>query len=143
MTIGDLPALNATLNATAAAFQIIGYVMVRTGRIAWHKACMLAATLTSALFLVSYLVYHFNIEGVTRFAHTGPIKVLYLAILSTHSVLAVVVLPLVIASLWYGLTDAIERHRRIARWSLALWLYVSVTGVTIYYMLYVWFPAAA
>ena len=135
MQISDLPAVNATLNATAAIFLTAGYVMIRRGRRDLHKRCMLAALTSSALFLVSYVVYHAN-TGSRPFPGQGVIRVAYFAILVTHVVLAAVILPLAITTAARGLSAQYDRHVRIARWTLPLWMYVSVTGVVIYLMLY-------
>jgi uncharacterized membrane protein YozB (DUF420 family) len=135
LTIEQLPALNATLNAIAALFLVGGYVMIRRRNIVAHKRFMLAAFTTSALFLVSYLVYHANI-GSRPFTGQGPIRVVYFVILITHIVLAAAILPLAIVTLNHGLRERFERHVRIARWTLPIWLYVSVTGVVVYWMLY-------
>ena len=135
MQISDLPAVNAILNATAAIFLTAGYVMIRRGRRDLHKRCMLAALTSSALFLVSYVVYHAN-TGSRPFPGQGVIRVAYFAILVTHVVLAAVILPLAITTAARGLSAQYDRHVRIARWTLPLWMYVSVTGVVIYLMLY-------
>ncbi|NUR53648.1 MAG: DUF420 domain-containing protein [Acidobacteria bacterium] len=135
MSIADLPALNATLNATAAVLLSIGYVLIRKGRIETHRKVMLAAFATSTLFLVSYLIYHAHI-GSKRFPGQGTIRTVYLTILLTHTVLAAAIVPLVIVTLSRGLSARYDRHRTIARWTLPLWLYVSVTGVIVYWMLY-------
>ena len=135
MSIADLPALNATLNATAADLLSIGYVLIRKGRIETHRKVMLAAFATSTLFLVSYLIYHAHI-GSKRFPGQGTIRTVYLTILLTHTVLAAAIVPLVIVTLSRGLSARYDRHRTIARWTLPLWLYVSVTGVIVYWMLY-------
>jgi uncharacterized membrane protein YozB (DUF420 family) len=135
MTISDLPALNATLNATAAVLLVTGWRFIKHGRIAQHRACMLAAFSTSALFLVSYVIYHAN-AGSRPFGGQGPIRLVYFAILISHIVLAAAILPLSIVTLRRGLTAQYDRHVRIARWTLPIWLYVSVTGVIVYLMLY-------
>ena len=135
MQISDLPALNATLNGLAALFLTAGYVQIRRGRKDLHKRCMLAALVTSALFLVSYVIYHLNI-GSRPFPGQGPIRVIYFAILITHVVLAATTLPLALVTAAWGLKGQYSRHVRIARWTLPIWLYVSVTGVVIYLMLY-------
>jgi len=135
MQIGDLPAVNATLNAVAAIFLTAGYLFIRRGRRDLHKRCMLAALTTSALFLVSYVIYHLN-TGSRPFPGQGLIRVVYFAILITHVILAAVILPLALMTAWRGLAGQYARHVRIARWTLPLWLYVSVTGVVIYLMLY-------
>ena len=135
MQISDLPALNATLNGLAAIFLTVGYVQIRRGRRELHKRCMLAALATSALFLVSYVIYHLNI-GSRPFPGQGVIRVIYFAILITHVVLAAATLPLALLTAARGLKGQYGRHVRIARWTLPIWLYVSVTGVVIYLMLY-------
>lgn len=135
MEIGDLPAVNAVLNGTAAAFLAAGYVLIRRGRVELHKRCMLAALATSAVFLVSYVIYHAN-AGSRPFAGQGSVRVVYFAILITHVVLAAAILPLALITAARGLAAQYDRHVRIARWTLPLWLYVSVTGVVIYLMLY-------
>jgi putative membrane protein len=135
VTIADLPALNATLNAIAAVLLVIGYRLIRLGRREQHRRVMLAAFATSALFLVSYVVYHAN-AGSRAFAGQGAIRVVYFAILSTHVVLAAAILPLALVTLNYALRQRFERHVPIARWTLPIWLYVSVTGVLVYLMLY-------
>lgn len=135
MEIADLPALNATLNATSTVLLLTGYLLIRRRHIAQHRACMLAALATSTLFLVSYVIYHAN-AGSRPFAGTGPIRVVYFAILLTHVVLAATILPLSVVTVARALGGRFDRHVRIARWTLPLWLYVSVTGVVIYLMLY-------
>jgi putative membrane protein len=135
LAIEQLPALNATLNAIAALFLVGGYVMIRRRNIVAHKRFMLAAFTTSALFLVSYLIYHANI-GSRPFTGQGPIRVVYFVILITHIVLAAAILPMALVTLNYGLRARFERHVPIARWTLPIWLYVSVTGVVVYWMLY-------
>jgi putative membrane protein len=135
MTLDDLPALNATLNGTAAALLTAGYVSIRRGQVARHRACMLAAFAASILFLVSYLVYHAQ-AGAKLFPGTGAVRAVYLGILVTHTVLAALVPPMAIVTLWRALKERFDRHARLARWTLPVWLYVSVTGVVIYVMLY-------
>ena len=135
MQVSDLPALNATLNGLAAIFLTVGYVQIRRGRRDLHKRCMLAALVTSALFLVSYVIYHLNV-GSRPFPGQGVIRVIYFAILITHVVLAAATLPLALVTAARGLKGQYSRHVRIARWTLPIWLYVSVTGVVIYLMLY-------
>jgi putative membrane protein len=135
MEIADLPAVNATLNGLAAIFLTTGYVLIRRGYRELHKRCMLAALTTSALFLVSYVIYHANI-GSRPFPGQGVIRVVYFGILITHVVLAVVILPLALVTAARGLSAQYDRHVRLARWTLPIWLYVSVTGVVIYLMLY-------
>lgn len=135
MQIADLPAVNATLNAIAALFLVAGYVSIRQGRRTLHKRCMLGALTTSALFLTSYVIYHAN-AGSRPFPGEGAIRYVYFAILITHVILAAAILPLALVTTARGLRAQYDRHVRIARWTLPLWLYVSVTGVVIYLMLY-------
>ena len=135
MSVRDLPALNAILNATAAVLLAIGYALIRRKRIQTHRKVMLAAFTVSCAFLVSYLVYHYQV-GSKRFPGAGAIRTVYLTILLTHTVLAAAVPPLAIITLSRGLASRFDRHRAIARWTLPIWLYVSVTGVVVYWMLY-------
>ncbi len=129
------PPLNAALNATAAVLLAAGFAFIRAKRVAAHKACMLTAVAVSAVFLTSYLYYHYH-AGSTPFQGQGFVRTLYFTILISHTILAIVILPLVIITVTFALRGRIERHRRIARWTLPLWFYVSVTGVVIYWMLY-------
>jgi uncharacterized membrane protein YozB (DUF420 family) len=130
-----LPAVNATLNAIAAVLLVCGYVMIRRGRFETHRRFMLSAFATSALFLASYLVYHANV-GSKPFPGQGPVRVLYFAILISHVALAAIILPMALITLSHALRSRFERHVPIARWTLPIWLYVSVTGVIVYLMLY-------
>ena len=129
------PTVNATLNFLSAVFLLVAYREVRRLQIEKHKRWMLAAASTSAIFLVSYLLYHYRV-GSVRFAGTGAARAVYFTILGTHTVLAIAVLPLVLRTLYLGLKRRDERHRRIAKWTFPIWLYVSVTGVIVYVMLY-------
>ncbi|HUO27926.1 MAG TPA: DUF420 domain-containing protein [Bryobacteraceae bacterium] len=135
MTVHDLPSVNATLNAIAAVLLVWGYVLIRRKRVQTHRKVMLAAFVTSSIFLVCYLVYHFQV-GVVRFPKTGLIRTVYLSILGTHTFLAATVPVLAIITLSRGLRGRFDKHRKIARWTLPIWLYVSVTGVVVYLMLY-------
>ncbi len=135
VSVHALPALNATLNAIAAVLLACGYLLIRAGRRDQHRRVMLAAFTTSSLFLVSYVIYHAQV-GSVRFTRHGFVRPLYFTILATHVTLAAVVLPLAIITLWRGLSARFDRHRRIARWTLPIWLYVSVTGVLVYVLLY-------
>lgn len=138
-----LPAVNATLNAIATVLLITGFVLIRQGKRAEHRRAMLAAFATSVLFLVSYVTYHTLRGGMsTPFGGEGAIRGIYFFILATHVVLAAIVPVLAIITLRRGLAARYDRHRRIARWTLPIWLYVSVTGVLVYFMLYQWFPAS-
>jgi uncharacterized membrane protein YozB (DUF420 family) len=135
LELRDLPALNALLNATAALLLATGWVLIRRRRVAAHRACMVAALVCSAAFLTSYLYYHFHV-GSVRFQGTGGVRTLYFAILISHTVLAALVPPLALVTLYRALRRRFARHRAIARWTLPVWLYVSVTGVAVYWMLY-------
>ena len=135
MEIGSLPALNATLNATATALLVTGYVFIRRGRIEAHERCMIGALITSTAFLVSYVIYHYH-AGSKPYPGTGALRILYLTILATHIPLAALIVPLALLTAFRGLRGQFDRHVRIAVWTFPLWLYVSVTGVIIYLMLY-------
>jgi putative membrane protein len=135
MTIHDLPAVNATLNALSGVLLVAGYVLIRLRRIEQHRRVMIAAFITSSLFLVCYVVYHAQV-GSVRFTRHGFVRPLYFTILITHVTLAAVVLPLAIVTLSRGLGARYVQHRVIARWTLPIWLYVSVTGVLVYVLLY-------
>ena len=135
MTVHDLPAVNATLNATSGVLLLIGFALIRSGRRQQHRGVMLAAFTASSLFLVSYVVYHAQV-GSVRFTREGFVRPLYYAILITHVTLAVTVLPLAIVTLSRGLNGRFSQHRRIAKWTFPIWLYVSVTGVLVYVLLY-------
>jgi uncharacterized membrane protein YozB (DUF420 family) len=135
VTVRDLPALNAILNGTAGLLLLAGWLLIRRGHRVAHKRVMLAAVACSALFLVSYLTYHFHV-GSVRFQGQGPIRTVYFTILLTHTILATAIVPLVLITVSHGLRERFDRHRRIARVTLPLWAYVSVTGVVIYWMLY-------
>jgi uncharacterized membrane protein YozB (DUF420 family) len=135
MSVSDLPALNASLNGVAALFLAAGYLFIRRRRITAHRAAMLCAFAASALFLVSYVVYHAS-AGSKPFPGTGPIRAVYFFILITHVVLAAAILPMALVTLSRALRERFDLHVRIARWTLPIWLYVSVTGVVIYGMLY-------
>ncbi len=135
MTVHDLPSINAALNATAALLLIWGYMLIRRKRIHAHRKVMLAAFATSSLFLICYIVYHAQV-GSVHFPKTGAIRTVYFTILITHTMLAATVPILAIITLRRGLTGRIDKHRKIARWTLPIWLYVSVTGVVVYLMLY-------
>ena len=135
MTVHDLPAVNATLNATSGILLLIAYLLIRARRIEQHRAVMLAAFTTSSLFLVCYLIYHAQV-GSVPFTRQGFVRRLYFTILITHVTLAAVVLPLAIVTLSRGLARRYPQHRRIARWTFPIWMYVSVTGVLVYVLLY-------
>jgi putative membrane protein len=140
LTVHDLPAVNASLNAISGVLLVAGYLLIRARRIEQHRRCMIAAFVASSLFLVCYVVYHAQV-GSVRFPRQGFVRPLYYSILITHVTLAVVVVPLAIVTLSRGLQARYPRHRAIARWTLPIWLYVSVTGVLVYVLLYqpTWF----
>ena len=133
--LSSLPTLNALLNGIAGLFLTAGYILIRRRQIRAHRVCMLGAFATSTVFLVSYLIYHYNVGSVS-FTGTGAIRFVYFTILITHVILAAVILPLALITLVHALRERFDRHARIARWTLPLWLYVSVTGVVVYVMLY-------
>jgi uncharacterized membrane protein YozB (DUF420 family) len=140
-TLHALPTLNAFLNALSATLVLLGYRAIRRREIETHRALMLSASVTSALFLVSYLTYHAQV-GSVRFTAQGLPRAIYFAVLLSHTVLAVVILPLVLRTLYLGWKRRDGQHRRLARWTLPIWLYVSVTGVVVYLMLYRLYPPA-
>jgi uncharacterized membrane protein YozB (DUF420 family) len=135
MSIHDLPAVNASLNAISGVLLVIGYALMRARRIDLHRRVMIAAFATSSLFLVCYVVYHSQV-GSVRFTRQGFVRPLYFTILITHVTLAAAVLPLAIVTLSRGLSSRYPQHRRVARWTFPIWLYVSVTGVLVYVLLY-------
>jgi uncharacterized membrane protein YozB (DUF420 family) len=135
MSVADLPALNAVLNATAALFLGAGYWFIRRRRMEAHRACMVTAFTVSAAFLASYIVYH-ALAGSVPFTGGGWIRPVYFTVLITHIVLAAAILPLSLITLFRALRGRFEPHRAVARWTLPIWLYVSITGVVIYLMLY-------
>lgn len=137
MDLMALPHLNAALNTLTTILLLTGYAFIRRGRISRHRAAMIAAFSTSVLFLISYLVYHSQV-GATRYPGTGFDRTAYLAILTTHTILAAAVPVLAVITLTLALRKRYPRHRRIARWTLPIWLYVSATGVIVYWMLYWW-----
>ena len=140
MTLTDLPLLNACLNGTSATFLCLGYWQIRQKKILWHRLCMSAAFLTSTLFLASYLYYHYH-HGSTSFQGQGALRLIYFAILLTHTILATAIVPLILVTFARALGGNFQKHKAIARWTLPLWLYVSVTGVIVYLMLYRLYPA--
>jgi putative membrane protein len=135
MSVNDLPAVNASLNALSGVLLLIGYVLIRNRRIEQHRKVMLAAFAASSLFLVFYVIYHAQV-GSVRFTRTGFVRPLYFTILITHVTLAAAVLPLALVTLSRGLAAKYKTHRRIARWTFPIWMYVSVTGVLVYVLLY-------
>ena len=135
MEYTNLPALNAVLNSASAVLVLAGVYFIKQRNVTAHKTCMFAALGVSALFLTSYLIYHYQV-GSVRFEHEGPIRIIYLGILLTHTVLAAAVVPLVLRTAYLALKNRLDSHRRIARWTFPIWIYVSVTGVVVYLMLY-------
>jgi len=133
--LSSLPALNAALNSASALLLAAGWLFIRSGNVAAHRRCMLAALATSTLFLTSYLIYHYHV-GSVPFTGQGWTRRLYFTILISHTSLAVTIVPLVLITLYRALRNRFEHHKRIARWTFPLWLYVSVTGVIVYGMLY-------
>ena len=141
MTIHDLPTVNAFLNATAAILLVWGFTLIKRKKITEHRRVMISAFVVSCIFLVCYLVYHYNV-GSVRFPRPGWVKTVYLTILTTHTILAVTVPFLAIITLNRALRGLFDKHRKIARWTFPIWLYVSVTGVIVYLMLYHLYPLA-
>jgi uncharacterized membrane protein YozB (DUF420 family) len=139
LSVTDLPAVNASLNATSAILLAAGFRFIRRRQIMAHKRCMLAACAVSALFLVSYLTYHYYV-GSMPFRGQGWVRPLYFAILISHTILATMIVPLAIVTLLRAWKADFRQHARLARWTLPIWLYVSVTGVIVYVMLYQLFP---
>ncbi|MBI3333223.1 MAG: DUF420 domain-containing protein, partial [Candidatus Omnitrophica bacterium] len=135
MSINALPTLNAALNAASALLLTAGFLFIRSRKIQAHRACMVAAFITSILFLISYLTYHW-LHGATRFPGAGWIRPVYFSILISHTLLAILIVPMAIRALALALQSRFAEHKRIARWTFPLWLYVSVTGVLVYLMLY-------
>ena len=141
MTVHDLPAVNASLNALSGILLLIGYTLIRARRIEQHRRVMIAAFITSALFLVCYVIYHAQV-GSVPFTRQGVVRPLYFTILITHVTLAFTVVPLALVTLSRGLKARYAQHRKIARWTFPIWMYVSVTGVLVYLMLYRFYPTA-
>jgi uncharacterized membrane protein YozB (DUF420 family) len=135
LSVADLPAVNATLNAISVALLICGYAFIRRKNVTAHKACMLSAFAVSILFLASYLTYHYHV-GSVPFGGQGRARPVYFTILISHTVLAAAIPPLALVTLYRAWKEQFEKHRRIARWTLPIWIYVSLTGVVVYLMLY-------
>lgn len=135
MELSILPSINAGLNLTTAVLLILGYTLIKQRAITAHTLCMIAATVTSTLFLASYLYYHAH-HGATRFPGTGPMRVFYFSILISHTVLAIIQVPLIFLTIFWAFRGRFEKHIRVARLTLPIWLYVSATGVVVYWMLY-------
>lgn len=139
MEISDFPHLNAALNGLSGILLTVGYVLVRKGHKVAHRNCMIGALVSSALFLTFYLIYHYN-AGRTVFTDPAWFRPIYLVILLTHTVLAVVIVPMILVTVVRALRERFDKHKAIARWTWPLWMYVSVTGVLIYFLLYHLFP---
>jgi uncharacterized membrane protein YozB (DUF420 family) len=136
LPVESLPKINASLNAACTVFLVLGFICIRNGKIRYHRFCMITAFLCSTVFLALYLYFHFH-AGIIRFGGQGWIRTVYFAILLSHTTLAVVIVPLILITLSRALRERFDRHRAIARLTLPLWLYVSVTGVIVYWLLYV------
>ena len=139
MSVTDLPAINATLNAISAILLVIGYALIRQRKIEQHRLAMIGAFAVSTLFLIGYVVYHSNV-GSKPFTAQGPVRTVYFFVLITHIVLAALVPPMALITLVRGLRARYDKHAKLARWTLPIWLYVSVTGVIVYVMLYQVYP---
>ena len=140
MTVHDLPAVNATLNGLSAVFLTLGFIFIKRGQKIAHRNCMIAAFTTSTIFLGCYLTYHALVKTVTHFTNPEWFRPIYLTILLTHTLLAAVIVPLILMTLWRAKKQNFDAHKKIARWTWPLWMYVSVTGVVIYLLLYRNFP---
>jgi len=140
MTLHDLPAVNATLNGLSAILLGFGYKFIKEKRIQAHRNCMIAAFITSIIFLACYLTYHIVVHAVTRFRDPAWFRPIYLTLLTSHTILAVTIVPMILMTLNRALKERFEMHKKIARWTWPLWMYVSVTGVVIYLLLYQIFP---
>lgn len=144
MQVSDLPALNASLNGLAGVLLLLGLIFIRTGHRQAHQRCMVSAFVASCVFLVFYVLHKVLVHGVhTKIGVEGPIRTAYYVMLVTHVILAMVIVPMAFKTLGRARREQFEAHRRLARWTWPLWMYVSVTGVLIYFMLYRWFPAHA
>ena len=140
MSADQMPALNATLNGLATVFLLAGYYFIKKENREAHKRCMIAAFCTSTVFLAGYLYYHFTVESVTRFITPPWFKPYYLILLFTHVVLAVVMLPFIFKAFWHAYKGQFESHKKMVKWAWPMWLYVSITGVLVYLILYQIFP---
>ncbi len=138
MTIQDLPTLNASLNSIAATLLLWGYISIKQGKRDLHRNIMVAALIVSAFFLTSYLIYHYHVPS-KKFPDLGWIKTVYLIILIPHIILAAAMVPMILKTFWHAYKGEWEKHKKIARLTFPIWMYVSITGVIVYFMLYVWF----
>jgi uncharacterized membrane protein YozB (DUF420 family) len=139
MNLTDLPTLNATLNSISGIFLLSGYIAIKKNKKELHRNLMISALVVSAAFLTSYLIYHFNVPS-KKFPDLGWIKTLYFLILFPHIILAVIMVPMILKTFWHAYKQEWESHKKIARITFPIWMYVSVTGVLVYFMLYQWFP---
>jgi len=143
MEISDLPAINAVLNAIATGLMTAGFFFIRCKQVKPHRTCMVAAFVVSVIFLISYVLHKILVHGIhSPFGGNGPMRTVYYTMLATHIVLAMVMGPLILRTLWLAFHQDIDRHRKWARWTYPIWYYVSVTGVLVYFFIYVWYPAA-
>ena len=141
MEVSDIPAINAALNAIATVMMTAGFFFIRRKQVERHRACMVSAFVVSIIFLISYVLHKILVHGVhTPFGGDGPMRTIYYSMLATHIVLAMVMGPLILRTFWLALHHDIDRHRKWARWTFPIWYYVSVTGVLIYFFIYVWYP---
>ncbi len=141
MSVNDLPAVNASLNAIATVLLTAGFVFIKGGRIAAHRACMMTAFVVSAIFLITYVLHKYLVGFVNaRIGAEGAIKTFYLSMLASHVILAIVIVPLVLVTIRFALLGRFAQHKAWARWTYPLWYYVSVTGVLVYFFVYQWFP---
>lgn len=140
MTLHDLPAVNATLNGLSAVLLTAGFIFIKRGNKIAHRNCMVAALVSSTIFLACYLTYHFTVKTITHFVEPAWFRPYYLALLISHTILAAAILPLIITTVTFAAKQNFEKHKKFARWTWPLWLYVSVTGVVIYLLLYQIFP---
>ena len=140
MSFNDLPAFNASFNGLAAVFLTAGFIFIKRKNRGAHAKCMIGAVISSALFLVGYLTYHFGGHGLTRFVNPSWFRPIYLTLLTTHTILAATIVPMIIITLSRALRERFDKHKKIARWTWPLWMYVSLTGVLIYFLLYQIFP---
>ena len=140
MTFHDLPAVNATLNGLSSILLIAGFIFIKRGNKIAHRNCMVSALVSSAIFLACYLTYHFTVKTITHFVEPAWFRPYYLMLLISHTILAAAILPLIITTVTFAAKQNFEKHKKFARWTWPLWLYVSVTGVVIYLLLYQIFP---
>lgn len=138
MTIQDLPTLNATLNSVATVFLLVGYISIKQGKKEVHKRLMYGALLVSTAFLISYLIYHYHVPS-KKFPDLGWIKTIYLLILVPHIILAAAMVPMIIKTFWHAYKEEWDKHKKMAKVTFPIWMFVSVTGVVVYFMLYQWF----